>query len=172
MILIKGHGESGRNKGFGFVIYGGEAAGKAAARAVEFDGVEFHGRVLTVKLDNGVRLKERAVARERWVAEGEDGVEYRSEWHREREGARGEFRRVVETRPEDWQAVVRAFERIEKVLVLDFFRESVALSLILIAVSCYSVQPCFRFTVLYELVHLQCLSNRDSTASLGLCIKF
>lgn len=176
VILIKGHNETGRNKGFGFVIYGGEMAHRSAMKAVEFDGVEFHGRVLTVKLDDGVRLKEREAARERWVEDGEDGVEYRSEWHEEREGSRREFRRVLETQPENWQAVVRAFERIEKVLVLDFvcekFRcESVALSSILIAVSRDGVQKCFRSTTTvqnrcYELVHTQFLSNRDSITSL------
>ena len=29
-------------------------------RAVEFDGVEFHGRVLTVKLDDGKRMREKS----------------------------------------------------------------------------------------------------------------
>ncbi|MCD9558544.1 hypothetical protein HAX54_015947 [Datura stramonium] len=53
VILIKGHHETEMNKGFGFVIYGGSTAEKAAMKAVEFDGVEFHGRVLTVKLDDG-----------------------------------------------------------------------------------------------------------------------
>ncbi|CAK9153315.1 unnamed protein product [Ilex paraguariensis] len=118
VILIKGHDNIERNMGFGFVIYGGQMAGKAAMKAVEFDGVEFHGRVLTVKLDDGKRVKARAEERVRWV-EGEDGVEYRSKWHEAREGSRTEFRNVLETQPENWQAVVRAFERIKKVLLLN-----------------------------------------------------
>ncbi|GMP22216.1 hypothetical protein CsSME_00000328 [Camellia sinensis var. sinensis] len=113
VILIKGYNETERNMGFGFVIYGGPMAEKLAMKAVEFDGVEFHGRVLTVKLDDGRRMKERSAERARWV-EGEDGVEYKSKWHEEREGSRREFRKVLETQPENWQAVVRAFERIKK----------------------------------------------------------
>ncbi|XP_052181422.1 pentatricopeptide repeat-containing protein At5g04810, chloroplastic-like [Diospyros lotus] len=70
VILIKGHNETERNMGFGFVIYDGATAEKAAMKAVEFDGVEFDGRVLTVKLDDGRRMKER-FERQRWV-EGAD----------------------------------------------------------------------------------------------------
>uniref|UniRef100_M1ACD9 Pentatricopeptide repeat-containing protein n=1 Tax=Solanum tuberosum TaxID=4113 RepID=M1ACD9_SOLTU len=113
VILIKGHHETEMNKGFGFVIYGGSTAEKAAMKAVEFDGVEFHGRVLTVKLDDGRRMKAKTEERRRWV-EGEDDVEYRSKWHEEREGSRTEFRKVLDTEPENWQAVVQAFERIKK----------------------------------------------------------
>lgn len=115
VILIKGHHETEMNKGFGFVIYGGSSstAEKAAMKAVEFDGVEFHGRVLTVKLDDGRRIKAKNEERRRWV-EGEDDVEYRSKWHEEREGSRNEFRKVLDTQPENWQAVVQAFERIKK----------------------------------------------------------
>ncbi|KAK6135962.1 hypothetical protein DH2020_030300 [Rehmannia glutinosa] len=104
-----------RNMGFGFVIYSGHTAEKAAMKAVEFDGVEFHGRVLTVKLDNGKRMKGKYAERARWV-EGKDGDEgdYRSKWHEEREGSRKEFRKVLESQPENWQAVVRAFDRIKK----------------------------------------------------------
>ncbi|KAK2971282.1 hypothetical protein RJ640_001308 [Escallonia rubra] len=115
VILIRGHDDIERNMGFGFVIYGGPVAAKSAMKAVEFDGVEFHGRVLTVKLDDGRRMKAKAEERARWVEGGEDGVvEYRSKWHQERDGSRGEFRKVLESRPEDWQAVVRAFQRIKK----------------------------------------------------------
>ncbi|KAL6989239.1 hypothetical protein U1Q18_014991 [Sarracenia purpurea var. burkii] len=117
VILIKGHDDIERNMGFGFVIYDGPAADKSAMKAVEFDGVEFHGRVLTVKLDDGRRMKGRSAERARWV-EGEDGVQYKSKWHEEREGSRREFRKILETHPENWQAVVRAFERIKKVLLL------------------------------------------------------
>lgn len=114
VILIKGHHETEMNKGFGFVIYGGSTAEKAAMKAVEFDGIEFHGRVLTVKLDDGRRMKAKSEERRRWV-EGEDDVEYRSKWHEEREGSRNDFRKVLDTQPENWQAVVQAFERIKKV---------------------------------------------------------
>ena len=83
-------------------------------KAVEFDGVEFHGRVLSVKLDNGRRLREKARGRARWV-EGDVAVDYRSTWHEQRERCRKEFRLVLDTEPENWQAVVRSFERINKV---------------------------------------------------------
>ncbi|XP_057978869.1 pentatricopeptide repeat-containing protein At5g04810, chloroplastic isoform X2 [Malania oleifera] len=113
VILIKGHDDTEKNVGFGFVIYGGPTAAKSAMKALEFDGIEFHGRVLTVKLDDGRRLKVRSEERARWV-EGCDEVEYRSKWHEERENYRKEFRKVLETHPEKWQAVVQAFERIKK----------------------------------------------------------
>lgn len=115
VILIKGFDETERNMGFGFVIYGGPTAEKAAMKAVEFDGVEFHGRVLTVKLDDGRRLKEKTEERMRWVVGKEEGQLHRTKWHEEREGSRREFRKVIETQPESWQAVVTAFERIKKV---------------------------------------------------------
>lgn len=114
VILIKGYNNTERNAGFGFVIYAGSTADKSAMKAVEFDGVEFHGRILTVKLDDGKRLKEKSEERVRWV-EGDEGVEYRSKWHEERESSRKEFRKILETDPENWQAVVRSFERIKKV---------------------------------------------------------
>ncbi|CAH1445625.1 unnamed protein product [Lactuca virosa] len=57
--------------GFGFVIYGGTTAENSAMKAVEFDGMEFHGRVLTVKLDDGRRMKEKSADRARWI-EGDD----------------------------------------------------------------------------------------------------
>lgn len=112
VILIKGHNDNQRNAGFGFVIYGGPMASGSAMRAVEFDGVEFHGRVLTVKLDDGRRLRGRSEERARWV-QGH-GVDQRSKWHEERESSRKDFRKVLETEPENWQAVVQAFERIKK----------------------------------------------------------
>ncbi|KAM1401224.1 hypothetical protein FF1_028147 [Malus domestica] len=82
-----GHSNTELNAGFGFVIYGGTTAAKSAMKAVEFDGVEFHGRVLTVKLDDGRRLKDKTDERARWL-EGYDGVGYRSQWHKERESSR------------------------------------------------------------------------------------
>lgn len=114
VILIKGYNDYEKNVGFGFVIYDSPMAEKSAMKAVEFDGVEFHGRVLTVKLDDGRRLKTKAEDRARWVA-GVDEEEFRSKWHKERDRDRKEFRKVLETRPENWQAVVIAFERIKKV---------------------------------------------------------
>ncbi|BBG96857.1 pentatricopeptide repeat-containing protein, partial [Prunus dulcis] len=113
VILIKGHDSTERNAGFGFVIYGGSTAAKSAMKAVEFDGVEFHGRVLTVKLDDGRRLKEKTEERTRWI-EGNDGVEYRSNWHKERDSSRKELRKIMDTEPENWQAIVGFFERIKK----------------------------------------------------------
>ncbi|KAL5976477.1 hypothetical protein ACLOJK_020810 [Asimina triloba] len=115
VVLIKGHDDAERNVGYCFVLYGGPTAASAAAKAVEFDGVEFHGRVLTVRLDDGRRLKARAEERSRWVAgEGGSEKEHRSKWHEERELSCKEFRRVLETEPENWQAVVSAFERVKK----------------------------------------------------------
>lgn len=116
VILIKGHDELERNMGFGFVIYSGDTAEKSAMKAVEFDGVEFHGRVLTVQLDNGIRLKGKYAERARWI-EGKEGdrEEYRTKWHEERDGSRKGLQKVLESQPENWQAVVQAFERIKKV---------------------------------------------------------
>lgn len=117
-ILIKGHREVEKNAGFGFVIY---AAEKSAMKAVEFDGVEFHGRVLTVKLDDGKRLKTKAEQRARWVEqEGEEGedakMSSKSSWHQEREGSRKTLQRILDSDGDNWQAVVSAFEKINKVL--------------------------------------------------------
>lgn len=114
VILIKGYNSVQRNAGYGFVLYGGSAADKSAMKAVEFDGIEFHGRVLTVKLDDGRRLKEKMEGRASWV-EGYDLVEHPSKWHEERETSRLDFKKVLETEPENWQAVVQSFERINKV---------------------------------------------------------
>jgi hypothetical protein len=98
------------------VIYGGAdaMAAKSAMKAVEFDGMEFHGRVLTVRLDDGRRLKEKSEERARYL-EGFDGVEYLSKWHEERESSRRSFREVLDSEPENWQAVVQSFERVKKV---------------------------------------------------------
>ncbi|WRX12776.1 RNA recognition motif domain - like 10 [Theobroma cacao] len=117
VILIKAHNEIHRNAGFGFVIYGAPPplAEKSAMKAVEFDGVEFHGRILTVKLDDGKRLMEKAEERARWV-EGYQvqDCNNKSKWHQEREGSRKLFRKILESEPENWQKVVTAFERITK----------------------------------------------------------
>lgn len=112
--MIKSYNETERNAGFGFIVYDGPTAEKSAMKAEEFDGMEFHGRVLTVKLDDGRRLKSKAEERKNWV-DGEDEGEYRSKWHDEREGLRKAFRKVLDTQPENWQAVVSAFDRIKKV---------------------------------------------------------
>nr|GMD52784.1 pentatricopeptide repeat-containing protein At5g04810, chloroplastic [Ipomoea batatas] len=99
VILIRGHHETDRNMGFGFVIYGGSSPEKTAIKAVQLDGVEFHGRVLTVKLDDGRRImKDKNKGRTRWM----EGSSSRN------------FRKVLESQPENWHAVVRAFERINK----------------------------------------------------------
>ncbi|XP_073098626.1 uncharacterized protein [Elaeis guineensis] len=113
VVLIKGHDDPERNVGYCFVIYGGPTVEESAARAVEFDGMEFHGRILTVRLDDGRRLKARSEERARWVA-GSDQREFRSKWHEERDNACRIFRKVLETQPENWQAVVSAFERLQK----------------------------------------------------------
>lgn len=114
VILIKGHHEVEKNAGFGFVIYAEE---KSAMKAVEFDGVEFHGRVLTVKLDDGKRLKTKAEQRVRWVQEGEEDAKMsnKSWWHQEREGSRRALQRILDTNGDNWQAVISAFEKINKV---------------------------------------------------------
>ncbi|PHU17057.1 Pentatricopeptide repeat-containing protein, chloroplastic [Capsicum chinense] len=102
VILTKGNNGNEKNMGFGFVIYEGPKAEEAAIKALDFDGVEFHGRVLTVKLDDGRN----------------DEGQKRYTWHEGREGAVKEFKKVLETQPEDWQAVVWAYERIKKVICL------------------------------------------------------
>lgn len=112
VVLIKGHEDPERNVGYCFVIYDGPTADEAAVRAVEFDGVEFHGRVLTVRLDDGSRMRARVEERAKLLA----GVkrDFRSKWHEERDAACRRFRSVLDTEPESWQDVVSAFERISK----------------------------------------------------------
>lgn len=118
VILIKGHNEMEKNAGFCFVIYGGPTAESSALKAVEFDGVEFHGRILTVKLDDGKRNKGKMDERQSWLKGGSDQLGNKSGWHGEREGRRSELQRVLDTQPENWQVVVCAFEKINKVCIL------------------------------------------------------
>ncbi|RRT73078.1 hypothetical protein B296_00028043, partial [Ensete ventricosum] len=108
--LIRGHDDPERNVGYCFLLYGGPTAEDSAARAVEFDGVEFHGRVLTVRLDDGGQVRARKEEKARWVA-GSNGREYRSKWHEERGNASVRFMKVLDTKPEDWQTVVCNFAR-------------------------------------------------------------
>lgn len=114
---MRGHDDPERNVGFCFLYYGGDDADAAAERAVEVDGVDFRGRSLTVRLDDGRKGRARAEQRARWVNDGRRR-EPRSPWHEGRDEACREFRRVVESRPDNWQAVVSAFERIPKVWLL------------------------------------------------------
>ncbi|CAN0865520.1 Pentatricopeptide repeat-containing protein At5g04810, chloroplastic [Linum grandiflorum] len=100
VILCKGRKETERNSGFGLVVYDGPTAGKSAAKAEECDGMEFHGRVITVKLDDGRRLKAKA-------------EDYKPKRHQERDGSSKAFRRVLDTQPENWQAVVDAFDKVK-----------------------------------------------------------
>ncbi|KAK2989810.1 hypothetical protein RJ640_021979 [Escallonia rubra] len=74
VILIRGHDDIQRHMGFGFVIYDCPVTAKSVKKAVEFDEVEFDGRVLTMKLDDGRRMRAKAEERARWVEGGEDGV--------------------------------------------------------------------------------------------------
>ncbi|KAG6491507.1 hypothetical protein ZIOFF_046439 [Zingiber officinale] len=87
----------------------------SAVRGVEFDGVEFHGRVLTVMLDDGSQQRARKEEKMNWVA-GSDRREYKSKLHAETGNASNRFVKVLDTKPEDWQAVVSAFDKIPKLL--------------------------------------------------------
>ena len=63
--LVRAHDDPERNAGFCFLYYAdakgeGADAEAAAERAVEVDGVDFRGRSLTVRLDDGRRGKARA----------------------------------------------------------------------------------------------------------------
>ncbi|CAI8593534.1 unnamed protein product [Vicia faba] len=79
----------------------------------DFDQRPWNSTVLTVKLDDGKKWKEKMLEREKWL-HGNHDKDYRSMWHEERDGSRKEFQKVMETHPENWQEVVCAFERINK----------------------------------------------------------
>lgn len=113
VICIRSYTDPEKNRGFCFVFFGGSDPNAAAMRAAAFDGVEFHGNPLRVKLDDGRRERERREERERWVKSGGDR-EFRSEWHQEREEASSHFRRLIEFGPHDTRKVVAAFGKIEK----------------------------------------------------------
>jgi hypothetical protein len=70
VICIRSYTDPEKNRGFCFVFFGGPDPNAAAMRAAEFDGVEFHGNPLRVKLDDGRRERERREERERWVKSG------------------------------------------------------------------------------------------------------
>ncbi|KAG6488420.1 hypothetical protein ZIOFF_049663 [Zingiber officinale] len=112
--LIRAHDDPERNMGYCFLLYGSPTAEDSAVRAVEFDGVEFHGKVLTVRLDDGSQQRARKEEKMNWVA-GSDRREYKSKWHVERGNASNRFVKVLDTKPEDWQAVVSAFDKIPKI---------------------------------------------------------
>eukprot|EP00252_Welwitschia_mirabilis_P004067 TRINITY_DN1423_c0_g1_i3.p1 TRINITY_DN1423_c0_g1~~TRINITY_DN1423_c0_g1_i3.p1 ORF type:complete len:901 (+),score=161.52 TRINITY_DN1423_c0_g1_i3:50-2752(+) len=113
VILIRAHNDPQKNAGFGFVIYGGPSAEEWAMKAVEFDGAEFQGRALTIKLDNGQRRKVLLAHRRKWI-EGGDSCHFRSSWHEERFNASNHFRKILETHPDNWQMIVDAFCKINK----------------------------------------------------------
>ncbi|XP_042415670.1 pentatricopeptide repeat-containing protein At5g04810, chloroplastic-like isoform X1 [Zingiber officinale] len=117
--LITAHDDPERNMGYCFLLYGGPTAEDSAVRAVEFDGVEFHGRVLTVRLDDGSQQRARKEEKMNWVA-GSDRREYKSKLHAERGNARNIFVKVLDTKLEDWQAVVSACDKIPKPSLGDY----------------------------------------------------
>ncbi|KAJ7560039.1 hypothetical protein O6H91_04G111400 [Diphasiastrum complanatum] len=119
VILIKNNENLDRNKGYCFILFGGSDPAASALKATEFNGVEFYGKPLTVRLDDGRRLKGLKEERNRWI-DGSDDRTIRSEWHEEREKNSLEFLRVLENFPQDWQRVIQAFHRIEKPRQRDF----------------------------------------------------
>ena len=62
--LVRAHDDPERNAGFCFLYYDDSAA-SMAERAAEVDGVDFRGRSLTVRLDDGRRGPTRAEDRAR-----------------------------------------------------------------------------------------------------------
>jgi hypothetical protein len=63
-------------------------------------------------------LRKKEEERQKWVRGEIEGREYRSEWHEERDRASHAFEHILETRPNNWQAVVSAFEKIPKVILM------------------------------------------------------
>ncbi|XP_042410904.1 pentatricopeptide repeat-containing protein At5g04810, chloroplastic-like isoform X3 [Zingiber officinale] len=65
------------------------------------------------RLDDGSQQRARKEEKMNWVA-GSDRREYKSKWHVERGNASNRFVKVLDTKPEVWQAVVSAFDKIPK----------------------------------------------------------
>lgn len=105
VILIKAYNHTDSNLDFGFVIYGGPDAATFAIKSVEFDGVDFHGKILSIKLDDGRKSEARALERNMWVREN-DGVEFRFKWHQHCETFGLHFKRNIRIWTDNWQAVV------------------------------------------------------------------
>lgn len=70
IIFIRSHTDPEKNRGYCFLFFGGPDPNGAAVRAAEFDGVEFHGKTLRIKLDDGRWERDRRGERERWVESG------------------------------------------------------------------------------------------------------
>ena len=116
LILIKDHSDPEKNKGYCFVIYGGPSATSSALKAAELNGTLFHGRKLTVKLDDGRRLRKKLESRKRWLEDGK--MSFLSDWHSNRDEASRNFRNFIEGNPTSRRLVVEAFNKIEKVWFL------------------------------------------------------
>ena len=75
LIFIRSHTDPEKNRGYCFLFFGGPDPNAAAIRAAEFDGVEFHEKMLRVKLDDGRRERDRREERDRWVESGKVNCE-------------------------------------------------------------------------------------------------
>ncbi|XP_042410902.1 pentatricopeptide repeat-containing protein At5g04810, chloroplastic-like isoform X2 [Zingiber officinale] len=71
------------------------------------------------RLDDGSQQRARKEEKMNWVA-GSDRREYKSKWHVERGNASNRFVKVLDTKPEVWQAVVSAFDKIPKPSLGDY----------------------------------------------------
>lgn len=70
IIFIRSHTDPEKNRGYCFLFFGGPDPNGAAVRAAEFDGADFHGKTLRIKLDDGRWERDRRGERERWVESG------------------------------------------------------------------------------------------------------